>query len=78
MSQYILCSKCNSECPHTGGIKKRYFTTTQYGGSLCSISCCVSWITECKTRNMKANNVDISIVGTFTIVCSKSPMPSKI
>ena len=78
MSEYILCSKCNKECPHTGGVKKRYFTTTQYGGNLCSISCCVSWITLCKIKKKEPKIVDISVVGTFTIVCSKDQGSSKI
>jgi len=78
MSQYILCSKCKSQCPHTGGLSKRYFTTTQYGGSLCSISCCVAWITDCKIRKVNPHNVDISVVGTFKTVCSKVQVPSKI
>lgn len=78
MSQHILCSRCNSTCPNTGGIKKRYFTTTQYGGSLCSVSCCVSWITESKIRKIIPNNIDISIVGTITTVCSRVRVSSKI
>ena len=71
MSQYILCSKCNGKCPETGGIKKRYFTTTQYGGTLCSVSCCVSWITTCKIRKVIPNDVDTLITGTITTACSR-------
>lgn len=78
MSQYILCSACNSKCPETSGIKKRYFTTTQYGGTLCSVSCSVSWITKCKIRKVIPNDVDISITGTITTVCSRVRVSSKI
>ena len=78
MSEYILCSKCKKKCPHTGGVKKRYFTTTQYGGNLCSVSCCVSWITLCKIQKIQPQIVDMTVVGTFTIVCSKVLESSRI
>ena len=78
MTDYILCSKCNKKCPYTGGYKKRYFTTTQYGGSLCSIDCCVAWITICKIKKVTPSSVDMSVAGTFTTVFSKSREPLKI
>ena len=50
---YIKCSHCNINCPNTKGVNKRYFTTTQYDGKLCSVQCCVSWILQCKIKKIK-------------------------
>ncbi len=78
MSGYILCSQCGEKCPHSKGVNKRYFTTTQYVGKLCSISCCVSWITNCRTKKIKPRPVDLSMIGTFKIVYSRDSVSSKI
>ncbi len=78
MSGQILCSNCQEICPQSSGIKKRYFTTTQYAGQLCSISCCVSWITNCRIKKIKPRLVDISTIGTFKTVCSRVSVSSKI
>lgn len=68
---YIKCSQCSINCPNTKGINKRYFTTTQYGGILCSIQCCLSWILYSKINKSKCLPINESIYGTFKIVCSK-------
>lgn len=71
MSDHILCSQCCKVCPHTNSITKRYFTTTQYDGKLCSIQCCLAWKLKCKEKNIKINNVNMDIEGTFKIVFSR-------
>jgi len=60
---YLQCSSCKKNCPH----KKSYFSTTQYGGVLCSNECCFAWILRQRTKKIRPRKMGIH-EGTIKIV----------
>ena len=67
MSKPLICQNCFSICPLTYTYRKRYFSTTEYGGILCSSGCAISWITKNKkSKKIKHKNLH---EGNIKIVC---------
>ena len=55
----FLCDCCNNICPNSCGIRKSYFSTTEYGGKLCTTACCIKWIITNRKRGMFAKKVGV-------------------
>ena len=53
----IYCDVCKKICPNSSGYRKAYFSTTQFGGKLCSTSCCISMIIKCKENKIKCKKL---------------------
>ena len=65
----LHCDMCENICPNTRSYKKAYFSTTQYGGILCSTGCCISYMIRCRKNKIKTNKKldyegDIKIIHT--------------
>lgn len=65
----LHCDMCENICPNTRSYKKAYFSTTQYGGILCSTECCISYMIHCRINKKKTNKKseyegDIKIIHT--------------
>jgi len=69
MSKPLLCQNCAKICPLTYSSRKRYFSTTEYGGVLCSSGCAISWIIiNKKCKRKKSKNINLN-EGNIKIVC---------
>jgi len=77
MSKILICENCSIECHKVLYRKNIHYSTTQYGGILCSNSCCISWITKKNINKIKAKKIS-RFDGTIKMVYIKNPSTLKI